>query len=343
MRRLLLLIFIGLASCSPDENSYTDIPLELTRPSNFPDPEYNLSRNMPTQAGFELGKKLFYDGRLSRDGTISCGFCHIQQDAFTHHGHSLSHGIDNMVGLRNTPAIQNMAYQRAFMWDGAADHLDLQPIIPLTSELEMDGRFPDIVAMLQGDDDYHSLFARAFPDQPIDSEHLLKALSQFMVMMESTNSKFDKFRRGESGGGLSASESAGYQTFLNKCSGCHATDLQSDQSFRNNGLAFNQVLGDRGRMEVTGLEQDRQKFRVPSLRNVAKTAPYMHDGRFYSLEAVLNHYASGVQDSPNLDSALRTGNTVGISLSQAEKTNIIAFLQTLTDVEFLSDRRFSEY
>lgn len=345
MRYLLVLAFIGLASCSPDDaSSYTDVPLEVVRPSNFPELAYNLSVNPPTQAGFELGKKIFYDGRLSADGTISCGFCHIQQDAFTHHGHSLSHGINNLVGLRNTPPIQNMAYLDTFMWDGAATHLDMQPIVPITSEVEMGGNFPDIMAMMNADATYRTLFSRAFPGEPIDSEHMLKALGQFMVMMESSNSRFDKYRRGEAGGELNPQELSGLAIFNQKCSGCHATDLQTDQSFRNNGLAVNPQLNDKGREEVTALTQDRYKFRVPSLRNIGKTAPYMHDGRFYTLNAVLNHYASGVQDSPTLDASLRSSDgTLGIPLTASEKSDIIAFLQTLTDEEFLSDPRFSEY
>lgn len=343
MRYFFWLIFIGLASCSPDESKYVPIPIEVEKPSNFPDLAYNFGANPPTEAGFELGKKIFYDGRLSSDGTISCGFCHIQKDAFTHHGHSLSHGVNNAVGSRNTPAIQNMAFQSTFMWDGASDHLDLQPIIPITSDVEMHGNFPAIVEMMRTDATYKKMFARAFPDADIDSEHLLKALGQFMSLMQSSNSKFDKFRRNEAGGDFSAEETAGYAVFQQKCASCHATDLQTDHSFRNNGLAVNLQLNDIGRERVTEIATDRYKFRVPSLRNVEKTAPYMHDGRFYTLEAVLEHYNSGVQNSPTLDPILNQNNSLGIPLSALEKTQLIAFLKTLTDHEFLSDPKFSEY
>jgi len=343
MKHLLFLAFIGLASCSPDDSDYTNVPLEVVKPSNFPDFAYNFEANPPTEAGFELGKKIFYDGRLSADGTISCGFCHIQQHAFTHHGHSLSHGINNAVGFRNTPAIQNMAFQMSFMWDGVSDNLDLQPIIPITSDIEMHGNLGAIVTMMQSDTQYRNLFKRAFPDAEIDTEHLLKALGQFMVMMQSSNSKFDKFRRQEAGVQLSERESAGYQTFIQKCATCHATDLQTDQSFRNNGLAFNNQLNDYGRETVTGLASDRFKFRVPSLRNVEKTAPYMHDGRFYTLDAVLDHYDSGIVNSPTLDAVLNQNGTLGIALSDEEKANILAFLKTLTDTEFLTNPKFSEF
>lgn len=343
MKRLIVLAFIGLAACSPDDSDYVDVPLDVVKPSNFPDFAYNFEANPPTEAGFELGKKIFYDGRLSSDGTISCGFCHIQQHAFTHHGHSLSHGINNAVGLRNTPAIQNMAFQASFMWDGVSDNLDLQPIIPITSEIEMHGNFTAIVTMMQSDAQYRKMFKRAFPNAEIDTEHLLKALGQFMAMMQSSNSRFDKFRRDENSENLSATEIAGYQTFQQKCASCHATDLQTDNSFRNNGLAFNSQLNDFGREMVTGLASDRSKFRVPSLRNVKKTAPYMHDGRFYTLEAVLDHYASGMVDSQTLDPVLRQNGAIGIPLSSAEKSNIIAFLNTLTDEDFLTNAKFSEF
>ncbi|RZJ67626.1 MAG: c-type cytochrome [Flavobacterium sp.] len=343
MRHFLWLFFIGLASCSPDESQYVPIPIDVAKPSNFPDFAYNFEANPPTEAGFELGKKIFYDGRLSNDGTISCGFCHIQQHAFTHHGHSLSHGVNNAVGLRNTPAIQNMAFQNTFMWDGATDNLDLQPIIPITSEVEMHGNFASIVAMMRNDATYKKMFTRAFPEADIDSEHLLKALGQFVALMQSSNSRFDKFRRNEAGGNFSTDEAAGYVIFQQKCASCHATDLQTDQSFRNNGLAVNMQLNDIGRERVTGLASDKYKFRVPSLRNIEKTAPYMHDGRFYTLDAVLEHYNSGVQQSATLDAVLQQNGSLGIALSAAEKSQIIAFLKTLTDEEFLTNPKFSEY
>lgn len=343
MKRLFVLAFIGLAACSPDDASYTDVPLAISKPSNFPDFAYNFEANTPTQAGFELGKKIFYDGRLSSDGTISCGFCHIQQHAFTHHGHSLSHGVNNEVGFRNTPAIQNLAFQDMFMYDGSTDNLDLQPIIPITSEVEMHGNLTSIVTMMQSDAKYRKLFKRAFPDAEIDTEHMLKALGQFMVMLQSSNSRFDKWRRNEAGANFSDDETDGFQIFEQKCASCHATDLQTDHSFRNNGLAVNQQLNDTGRERVTHLPSDKYKFKVPSLRNVEKTAPYMHDGRFYTLEAVLEHYASGVQASETLDPILQQNGSPGITLTDEQKSKIIAFLKTLTDEEFLSNPKFSEF
>jgi cytochrome c peroxidase len=295
------------------------------------------------EKGFELGKKLFYDGRLSSDGTISCGFCHIQEDAFTHHGHTFSHGVGEAIGTRNTPPIQNLAYQTTFMWDGATDHLDLQAIIPLTSPIEMNGNFNDIIAMMKGDATYRKLFKQAFPNGEINSENMLKALGQFMVMVTSSNSRFDKYRRNEPGGTLTTEELQGYDLFNQKCASCHATDIFTDNSFRNNGLPVNPSINDIGRYRVTELPQDLHKFKVPSLRNIEKTAPYMHDGRFYTLEAVLNHYNSGVTASATLDPLLQNNGVLGIPLTDSEKTKLIAFLKTLTDNQYLTDPRFAEF
>jgi len=332
-------------SCSDNESAedYTNLPLSVVVPSNFPAMAYDISQNPPTEKGFELGKKLFYDGRLASDGLVSCGFCHMQEYAFTHHGHTVSHGVNNLVGTRNAPPIQNLAYQTSFMWDGVSTHLDLQPLIPLTSPIEMNGNLNAILAMMKGDAAYKKLFSQAFADGAITTENMLKALSQFMVMVTSSNSKFDKYRRNEPGGTLTSDELAGYATFSAKCASCHATDLMTDESFRNNGLAVNPAVNDVGRYKVTELDADYYKFRVPSLRNVEKTAPYMHDGRFGSLESVMNHYSSGVTDSPTLDPLLKSNGTLGIPLTATEKLQLVAFLKTLTDNQYLTDARFSEY
>lgn len=172
---------------------------------------------------------------------------------------------------------------------------------------------------------------------------MLKALGQFMVMVTSSNSRFDKFRRNEAGGILSQQEQAGYTLFNQKCASCHATDLFTDNSFRNNGLQVNPAINDIGRYRVTQLDQDVYKFKVPSLRNIEKTAPYMHDGRLFTLEAVMEHYNSGVVNSNTLDPLLKTNGKLGIPITEVEKTQIIAFLKTLTDTQYLTDKRFSEY
>ncbi len=172
---------------------------------------------------------------------------------------------------------------------------------------------------------------------------MLKALGQFMVMVTSSNSRFDKYRRHESGGTLSQEELDGYAVFNAKCASCHATDLFTDNSFRNNGLPVNPEVNDLGRYRVTEQAADYYKFKVPSLRNIEKTAPYMHDGRLFTLEAVLEHYNSGVVASETLDPILNKNGTLGIPLTANEKTKVIAFLKTLTDNQYLTDKRFSEF
>ncbi len=341
---LLLVIFSIFLSCTNDETEeYQNIPIDFQVPSNFPPLAYDLTNNPLTEEGFELGKKLFYDGRLASDGIVSCGFCHIQEDAFTHHGHTVSHGVDNNVGNRNTPPIQNLAFQTAFMWDGATTHLDLQPIIPFTSPIEMNGSFSNAIAMMKGDGTYKKLFKQAFVDGEINSENMLKALGQFMVMVTSSNSKFDKFRRNEVGGIFTSDELQGYEIFNEKCASCHATDIFTDNSYRNNGLPVNPAVNDIGRFRVTEIAEDLYKFRVPSLRNIEKTSPYMHDGRFFTLDAVLNHYSSGVVNSATLDSSMSNSGVLGIPLTTSEKVKLIAFLKTLTDYDYLSNPKFAEY
>lgn len=339
-----LSVFLFLSCTSDkDDTEYQNIPIEYQVPSNFPSLAYNMADNPLTEKGFELGKKIFYDGRLASDGVVSCGFCHIQEDAFTHHGHTFSHGVGDGVGVRNAPPIQNMAYQTQFFWDGAADHIELLSMAPISNELEMNGNIIDIINMMKNDSAYKKLYKQAFANGEINSENMLKALAQFMTVLTSSNSRFDKYRRNESGGTLTPQELAGYAVFNQKCASCHATDIFTDNSFRNNGLPINPSINDKGRYRVTGLDEDKYKFKVPSLRNIEKTAPYMHDGRFYTLDAVLDHYDSGVTQTQNLDPSLQHTGALGIPLSSSEKAQLIAFLKTLTDNEFLSNPKFAEF
>lgn len=342
-RLLVLSLLFWSCTSNNDDSDYQNIPIDFQVPSNFPPMAYNMANNPLTEKGFELGKKIFYDGRLASDGVVSCGFCHIQEDAFTHHGHTFSHGVGEGVGIRNAPPVQNMAFQNQFFWDGAANHIELLSMVPIANEQEMNGNIINIINMLKNDAEYKKLFAQAFPNQDINSEYILKALSQFMTMLTSSNSRFDKYRRNEAGGTLTSNELAGYALFNQKCASCHASDIFTDNSFRNNGLPINPALNDTGRFRVTENEEEKYKFKVPSLRNIEKTAPYMHDGRFYTLEAVLNHYDSGVANTQNLDASLSNLGTLGIPLSPTEKMQLIAFLKTLTDNEFLTNPKFAEF
>lgn len=336
---IVIFLFLGMVyACRKDI-----IPefFGFQKPANFPEPAYHFTTNPVTKDGFELGRKLFYDPLLSANNTISCGSCHIQTSAFTHHGHVLSHGIFDRTGTRNSPPIMNLAWSQSFMWDGGIFDLDLQPIVPITNHVEMDESMANVLNKLRSSPQYPSLFKKAYGSEEITSVGFLKALSQFMAMCISSNSRYDSVMRNEAGKSFTAAEKEGYALFLRKCSNCHKEPLFTDNSFRNNGLSVSNV-NDEGRYLVTTVDTDKYKFKVPSLRNLAYTAPYMHDGRFFTLEAVLDHYTSQVQNTPNLDPVLNQNNQRGIALSADERAKILSFLKTLNDRNFLTDRRFSE-
>lgn len=316
-------------------------PVELKLPSNFPEPVYDLKTNPLTEAGIQLGKELFYDGKLSRTGVVSCGFCHQQPSAFTHHGHEVSHGVDDRLGKRNSLPISNLIWMKTFFWDGGVNHLDFVPLNPMENPLEMDVTLENVLKKLNESEHYRAAFRQAFGVDEIKSTEFLKALSQFTATLISANSRYDKYVRNE-GAQLTAQELNGLALFKSKCSSCHATDLFTDGSYRNNGITSD-FRFDKGREEVTSDVTDLGKFKVPSLRNVEYTDPYMHDGRLTSLEEVLNHYSDGVKISETLDPLLLKDGRPGIALTESEKADIITFLKTLTDKEFLADKRFSEY
>ena len=343
-----LLLSLFLVSCSEEDtdNGYEAIvendTLSIEIPDYFPEVTYNFEANPPTEKGFELGKKLFYDGKLSSDGVVSCGFCHIQDFSFTHHTHIVSHGVNGALGTRNAQPLQNMIFMNEFTWDGAAESLDAQPIIPITAEVEMNESFSNIIDKLQADEEYPQLFAEAFENGEVNTDNMLKAISQFLVMMVSADSKYDKILKNE-GSQFTAEEEAGKVLFDQKCATCHAGVLFTDQSYRNNGLPIDPEYDDEGRSRVTGLQADKYKFKVPSLRNIQITYPYMHDGRFQTLAQVLDHYDSGMVVTENLDPVFQQNENLGISLTEDEKQKIIAFLETLTDDNFLLDDRFAEF
>lgn len=333
------LIYLGVA-CSKGSSQVIEPEALFEIPANFPKPVYDFSKNPVTNDGFELGKTLFYDGNLSRDGTISCAECHSQPSAFTHHGHDLSHGIDNKIGMRNAPPVQNMAFQKEFFWDGGVFDLDLFPIAPIENPVEMDEKLGNVLEKLRKQEKYTTLFQKAYGSKEITTERFLKALSQFMLALVSANSRYDKYVRKEAGGTLTTDELEGLEIFKRKCASCHSGELFTDQSYRNNGLpVYNKE--DTGRQRITAGIEDSYKFKVPSLRNIGVTAPYMHDGRFYSLDAVLNHYSDGVIESKTLDGLLKNSQALGIALSKEEKIKLIAFLKTLTDDEFLKNKKFA--
>ncbi|WP_426490915.1 cytochrome-c peroxidase [Hymenobacter sp. 102] len=341
---LLGLAGLGLTSCTSEAEVAPawQVP-GTTVPANFPVPVYGTEQNPPTREAFELGRTLFYDPRLSRTGDISCGSCHQQFVAFAHQDHRVSHGVDNLLGTRNAPALQNLRWRREFLWDGGAKHLETMPLAPITNPVEMDETLPNVLRKLNADARYPQQFARVYGPGPITSQQFLKALAQFTASLTSSNSRYDRYARHEAGAELSAGELRGLAVLRQRCGSCHAGELFTDETYRNNGLDRT-FAADSGRAHITGRPQDVGRFKVPSLRNVALTPPYMHDGRFKTLQEVLDHYSQGMMESATLDQQFRrSGSGPGISLTDDEKTDLLAFLQTLTDTEFIQDQRLAEH
>ncbi len=315
-----------------------EVPVQL--PGNFPKPVYDIEKHPVSEEGFVLGRELFYDPMLSRDGSISCGSCHQQFAGFTNQDHTFSHGVESRLGRRNALPLMNLIFSGTYFWDGGVHNLDLTPLNALENEAEMDETIDHVLEKLNASVHYQKRFKAVYGVEKITSKEFLLSLTQFMAPMISANSRYDRFVRNE-GEKLTSEESAGLQVFQQKCSSCHATDLFTDGSFRNNGVP-NNFRFDKGREEITLNEADRGKYRVPTLRNLEFTAPYMHDGSIPTLEAVLEHYQSGVEDSETLDPLLKKGDKPGIALTDNEKKQLLAFLKTLSDPEFIKNPRFSE-
>lgn len=340
---LMLLIFILVSTAFNDgfKRINYGIAADSVRfevPANFPKPVYDFKDNPVTPNGFKLGRILFYDPLLSKDKSISCANCHQSFAAFANLDHAVSHGVDECQGTRNAPPLFNLAWQKEFMWDGGVHHIEVSPMNAMTNPCEMATDLNTIVGRLQSIAPYSVLFKSAFGTAEINSQRIFKAMAQFTSMLVSANSKYDKYIRHENGGGFTLDETAGYELFKQKCSTCHKEPLFTDLTYRSNGLDLKPE--DIGRDSITHQEADRGKFRVPSLRNIELTGPYMHDGRFETLKEVLAHYNNGVKAHPNLDAALHQNGIYGIKLSTTEQNQIITFLKTLTDREFVNDKRF---
>ncbi len=334
-----LMMMLGLLYSFAPDNPYFAISkkdVAIKVPKGFPKPYYDFTKNKVTPDGFNLGRKLFYDPILSNDYFTSCASCHQRFAAFAHIDHPISHGVIGKIGKRNVPALQNLIFQKEFMWDGGINHLDLQPIAPITGEAEMGETMEHVIYKLQNDSVYPKLFYKAFGDSIVTTENFLKSLSQFLALMISADSRYDNYLKGKET--FTKPEEEGLKIFRAKCSSCHKEPLFTDNSYRNIGLKPDSSLNDYGRKSITGYPDDFMKFRVPSLRNVEMTYPYMHDGRFKNLQQVMNHYAEGNFFGINLDHEL----TKTVGLGATEISNITAFLKTLTDKTFLYDRRFAD-
>jgi len=310
--------------------------LQLIYPDYFPKPVYDFKKNPLKQSTVDLGRKLFYDRILSRDHTISCSSCHLSDQAFSHAGNHLSKGIEDGIGDRNSPAIFNLAWQKTFMWDGSVVNIDVQALAPINHPKEMGEDINVVVRKLNQSKEYKTLFYKSFGDSLATSERVMKALSQFQLTIISANSKYDKVKQGKAK--FTASENKGYQLFKGNCSSCHSEPLFSTYEFANNGLSYNSELKDNGKWNKTFEPADKMMFKIPSLRNLAYTYPYMHDGRFKTLYEVLDHYENGIVKSPTLAKQLEKP----IIFNSQEKEDLLAFLATLNDSVLVSNVEFQK-
>lgn len=298
------------------------------KPSHFPAPVYDFEKNPLSAEKIELGKALFYDPILSKNNTISCESCHSPYSAFTHIDHALSHGINDSIGTRNSPALFNLAWQKQFMWDGAINHLEVQALAPISHPAEMGSSIAEVVNKLNASKKYKALFYTAYKDSVATGERTLKTLAQFMLTLVSANSKYDQVLKHEAE--FTKQENKGYQLFKLHCATCHAEPLLSSYGFENNALPLDSNLKDLGRMRITKRTVDSLFFKVPSLRNVEYSYPYMHDGRFKKLSEVINHYSAAVTHNKRLAERMKRSTV----FSPEEKVELISFLLTATDRAF---------
>lgn len=335
-----LFLFLSLQKTQKDGT-----PVDIKRPLGFPQIPINHDNKL-TQEGILLGKKLFYDKLLSRNKSISCATCHRQEFAFSD-GKTKAIGIHQDTLKRNTPGLFNLAWNDLFFWDGRSSSLETQALLPVPNHDEMDLDWKTAEKRLKKHKEYRRLFRRAFGANTIDSTHAAMAIAQFERMLISSNSKFDKVLRGETH--LTPSEYNGFVLINDQTKGnclhCHTTDanaLGTTGAMSNNGLQAYTDETDIGLGSITKQQSDYGKFKIPSLRNLLFTAPYMHDGRFSTLEEVIDFYSEEVVFTPQTDSKMTDAKSGGRHLNQQEKKDIVAFLKTLTDSSFISNPAFSD-
>lgn len=319
----------AMAGCVFDKTPSPQISA-IEAPTGFPPVSFPAD-NVPTQEKIELGRKLFFDPILSLDSTIACASCHFPENAFSD-VKALSIGVNNGVGFRNAPPLFNLTYQPDFFRDGGIPTLELQILSPLDNPDEMHLPFQEAVERLARHPLYPNLFRKAF-DRGVDGFGLVRAIASFERSLLSGNSAYDRFLQGDKSA-LSDDAKAGLELFQSaelKCSTCHSGIHFTDFSFANTGLKTD-YSDDFGRARITLDSSDIGKFRVPSLRNVEVTAPYMHDGSLATLEAVIDHFASGGNNDPNKHPAIS-----GFAITSTEKSQLITFLGSLTDHKFLEN------
>ena len=343
-----LFLYVALAvrvlnACKKSDTGGTDNPpfnptyLQLKVPAGWPQPLDIYANNKLTEEGFQLGRKLVYDGKLSTDGNFPCGSCHQQFAAFATYDHDFSHGFNNSFTTRNAPVTFNLAWMPLLHFDGGINNIEVQPLAPLTAPNEMAENIDSVLNKLRKDPNYPTMFKAAFGSTDITSQRMLKALAQFTGSIISAASKYDKYKREEAT--FTANELSGYNLFKAKCESCHKEPLFTANSFRNNGMPVNTFINDIGRMRITNNRNDSLKFKVPTLRNIVSSFPYMHDGRFYTLGQAIDHYRTGIiTTQPTLDPLLVNR----IPLTNLEKVDILYFLYTLSVTAFIHAPRFKE-
>lgn len=331
-----LMLLVLLVSCmaeSPADYTF-NLPENLNLP--MPVPEHNPT----TEAGVELGKKLFYDPRLSSDNQVSCATCHQPAKAFSDGLVLSDRGVSKKALLRHVPQLTNVGWYEGFFWDGGAKNLESMVFGPLTHPDEMGQDLTEMIFELSSDPSYPVMFKRAFGQDTIRSAYVARALAQYMRTIISADSRYDRYIRGE-GGDLSPVEQRGMQLVQQKCAACHAfepgvTDYFTDFGYHNTGLNTRYPEGEeglwKGRFRITFDSAQIGAYKTPTLRNLPQSAPYMHDGRFNTLMQVLDHYEYGVRQSPYLDKILQpTRGQTGIPMTSSEKEAILAFLHSLQD------------
>lgn len=350
---LFVIILIAITtywSCNKMDMSMTNEPYSLSI-GNLPTPDLPADNPLMTQ-GILLGRMLFYEKMLSRDGTQACASCHLQEFAFTDTA-KFSIGIKKLPGKRQAMSVFNMAWNsNGFFWDGRANLLRHQSLKPIQDELEMDETLAKVVAKLQASEMYRMHFKNAFGTETVDTLLISKALEQFMNSIVSNNSKYDDYLAGKAT--LSAEEERGRFLFFTEynpafpansgadCQHCHSGNNFENDKFMNNGLDIDANFTDKGREMVTGNASDRAKFKVVSLRNIALTAPYMHDGRFKTLDEVVEHY-NLVKSSSTLDASFQQQMpNGGLKLSSTDKKALVAFLKTLTDTKLMTNPEYAK-
>lgn len=342
---LTVLLLVTAAGCDTPEEDYVPTPYSLQIPAGLPPMDQFIPADNPmTVEGVALGRRLFYDPILSGDDTQACADCHKQQDGFSDM-RRFSVGIDGSLGTRNAMALINLGWnQFGFFWDGSEMTLESQALKPVTNPLEMNATWPEVEAKLNAHPEYPELFKQAFGVNRIDSLSVAKAIAQFERTLISGNSRFDKWYNQQLIQ-LTDQELRGFVLYSTEgadCFHCHGLGgLITDNQFRNNGLDTD-FSADEGRYLITGNPADIGKFRVPTLRNIELTPPYMHDGRFFTLEQVVDHYSEHILHSPTLDPLMELVEDGGAQLTAQDKADLVAFLKTFTDEDFVTNPEFSD-